>query len=102
MAIKLSNWDPADYIKDEGDVIAHLEAAFESGDPATIAAMLGAVARSSGVAQIARKAGVSRETIYSSLTREGDPRLSTLTSVLAALGFGLSIHRVEPHELEHS
>lgn len=102
MALKLKKWDPADRITDEEDVIAHLEAAFETGDPATIASMLGAVARSRGVAEIARKAGVSRETIYSSLTSEGDPRLSTLTSVLSALGFVLSIHRAEPRELEHS
>ena len=38
---------------------------------------------------VSRESGVSREALYRALSEEGNPRLSTLTSVLSALGFGL-------------
>jgi probable addiction module antidote protein len=98
MAIETTKWDTADFIHDEEDVIVFLTNAFEEGDPAYIAHVLGAVARSKGVTEIARKAGVSRETIYSSLTKDGDPRLSTLTGVFSAMGLVLSVHRCEATE----
>ena len=38
---------------------------------------------------VAREAGVTREALYKSLSEEGDPRLTTLLGVLAALGVTL-------------
>jgi probable addiction module antidote protein len=42
-----------------------------------------------------REAGVSRESLYRALSENGDPRLSTLTAVLAALGLRLTVQTVE-------
>ena len=53
-------WDPADYLEDEGDVAAYLEAAFEDGDPREIARALGDVARSKGMTAVAAKSGLGR------------------------------------------
>jgi probable addiction module antidote protein len=39
---------------------------------------------------VARDAGVTREALYKALRAEGDPRLSTLVKVLAALGIKLT------------
>ena len=91
MALKTTKWDLADYILTPEDVIEHVRLAFEDGDPAFIARILGDVARSKGATEIARRSGVSRETIYKSLTKDGDPRLSTLVGVLRALGLDLSV-----------
>ena len=91
MALETTRWDPADHIETADDVAAYLEAAFEDGDPAVIATMLGAVARSRGMTAIAKEAGVTREALYRALSEKGDPRLSTLVGVVNALGFRLKI-----------
>lgn len=89
--LKFREFDPAEYIKTEEDVILHLEAAFEDGDPAVISDMIGAVARSQGMAEVAVKTGLSRESLYRALSPKGNPKLSTLVEVLAALGMRLSV-----------
>jgi probable addiction module antidote protein len=89
--IETSIFDPAEYIVTEEDVILHLEAAFEDGHPGVISDMIGAVARSQGMAAIAAKTGLSRESLYRALSPKGNPKLSTLVEVLAALGLRLSV-----------
>lgn len=86
MTVELERWDIADNLKTAEHVAAYLEAVFEDGDPPLIAAALGDVARSKGMTEIARNAGVSRDTLYKALTEKGDPRLSTFIGVMKALG----------------
>jgi probable addiction module antidote protein len=90
MNLETFRWDPADNIKSAEDAAAYLEAAFEDGDPAVITTMLGAVARSRGMTGIAREAGVTREALYRALSKDGDPRLTTILGVLKALGLRLT------------
>lgn len=85
-ALKTIVWDPAEYLDTPASVAAYLEAAFEEGDPALIAAALGDVARAQGMTQLAAQAGVTREALYKALSPTGDPRLSTLLGVMKALG----------------
>lgn len=82
-------WDPADYLEDEGDVVAYLEAAFEDGDPGVIAGALGDVARSRGMTAVAAKSGLGRESLYKALSRDGNPGFATVLNVLQALGLRL-------------
>lgn len=89
MAIETRLWDPVEYLTTPGRIMAYLEAAFEEGDPAMIAAALGDVARAKGMTQVAAQAGVTREALYKALTADGDPRLSTFLGVLKALGIKL-------------
>ena len=67
----------------------YLEAAFEDGDPALIAAALGDLARAMGMTDLASRAGVTREALYKALSPTGDPRLSTFLGVMKALGIKL-------------
>jgi probable addiction module antidote protein len=53
--------DPADYLQTKEDILYYLEAAMEGNDPKHIANALGDVARSQGMTEIARKAGVGRQ-----------------------------------------
>lgn len=85
-AIKTTVWDPAMYLASPRSIAAYLEAAFEDGDPALIAAALGDVARAQGMTQLANHAGVTREALYKALSPTGDPRLSTFVGVMKALG----------------
>jgi probable addiction module antidote protein len=89
MAIETNLWNPAEYLTTNVRRMGYLEAAFEEGDPAVIAATLGDVARAKGMTQVAAEAGVTREALYKALTADGDPRLSTFLGVLKALGIRL-------------
>ena len=71
---------------------AYLEAAFEDGDPALIAAALGDIARAKGMSQIARETGLGRESLYKALSPDGNPEFSTVLKVVRALG--LRLHAV--------
>ena len=82
-------WDPADHLKTEEDIVAYLEAALEEADPALVAAALGDIARAKGMTQVARDAGLGRESLYKALSPAGNPEFATILKVVAALGLQL-------------
>lgn len=87
------DFDAADYLETEEDVVFFLDAALEGGDVAHIAKALGIVARSKGMTEIARRTGVKRQALYHALSEAGNPTLATLTAVLDALGLRMRIDR---------
>lgn len=91
--LKTTRWDSANYLKTERDIANYLEAVFEDGDPALIAHSLGVVARARGMAQVAKKAGLGRESLYKALSEDGNPKLETIVKIMRALGFKLSVVR---------
>ena len=91
--VKLRPFDPAEHLQTEEDILYYLEAAMEGNDPRHIASALGDVARSRGMTEIARKAGVGRQALYGALSETGNPTLETLTAVLKALGLQLTVQR---------
>jgi len=86
---KLKKWDMADHINTPEDVIAYLDAALEDNDPELLAAVLGDIARSRGMSEVARASGLTREGLYRSLSETGKPTADTLFKVFAALGIRL-------------
>jgi probable addiction module antidote protein len=94
--LKTTVWDPAEHLETEQDIAAYLEAAFEEGDSSLIAAALGDIARATGMAQIARDAGLGRESLYKALSPEGNPEFATIMKVVNALGLKLHASPVAP------
>ena len=84
-----SLWDPAEHLKTEEDMAEYLEAALEEGDPTLIAAALGDIARAKSMTQVAREAGLGRESLYKVLSPAGNPEFATILKVVAALGLQL-------------
>ena len=82
-------WSAADHLNTEEDVVAYVDAAFEDGDPALIAAALGDIARAKGMTNVAADAGLGRESLYKSLSVEGNPAFDTVLKVTRALGIRL-------------
>ena len=93
---EVSDWDLADYLKTEEDVIYLLEEALEDYDPAVWQHILGYVARSAGMAKIAKKTGLNRESLYKALKEEAHPRFDTIMQILKAMGFKLMITPITP------
>jgi len=90
MNLKTTLWDASEFLDSPESIAAYLEAVFEVGDPALIAAALGDVARAIGMTQLASQAGVTREALYKALSPTGDPKLSTFLGVMKALGLKLA------------
>ena len=84
-------WDASEYLKTEQDIIEYLDAAAETGDPTLMQAAIGDVAKARGMGQIAEAAGVGRESLYKSLSKDGNPSFQTIVKVVQALGGSLTI-----------
>jgi len=89
--LQVSVFDPVDYLDSDQAMVAYLEAAFEENDPAFLMAALSDVIRARGMAEVASKAGLGRESLYKTLKPGAEPRLGTILRLLGALGIRLSI-----------
>ena len=86
-----TRYDVAEHLRNPEEMAAYLEASIEeaNGDAAFIAKALGDIARAKGMAQVARDAGLSRESLYKALSGERTPAFDTILRVVAALGLEL-------------
>lgn len=91
---KTRPFDMANYLRDEDEVAEYLRQVLEDGDPSELAAALGDIARARGMTQLARDTGLSRESLYKSLSGERAPSSDTLFKVIRAMGFKLSLQPV--------
>jgi probable addiction module antidote protein len=88
-------WDPATHLATADDVAAYLEAALQDSDPQLVAAALGDRARAKGMSQVARDAGLGRESLYKSSSSSGNPELATVLKVISALGLEFHVNAVD-------
>ncbi len=85
-------YDVAEQLRTPEEMAAYLDAWFEEApdDAAGIARALGDIARARGMAQVARDAGLSRESLYKALSENGNPSFATVLKVARALGVRLN------------
>jgi probable addiction module antidote protein len=86
-----TRYDVAEHLRTPDEMAAYLEACLEEadGDAAFIAKALGDIARARGMTQVARDAGLSRESLYKALSGERSPGFDTILKVVNALGLKL-------------
>lgn len=86
-----TRYDVAEHLRTPEEMAAYLEACLEEadGDAAFIAKALGDIARAKGMSQVARDAGLSRESLYKALSGDRSPSLDTILKVIDALGLKL-------------
>lgn len=91
MTEPFSRFDAADYLKTPTEMAAYLDACFEedAGDGVLIRAALNDIARAKGMTQVAREAGLGRESLYKALGSTGNPEFATIMKVMKALGLRL-------------
>ena len=82
-------WDPAEHLETGDDMAAYLNVALEEGDLSLIMASLGDIARARRMASIAHETGLGRESLYKSLSPDGNPEFATVLKVMRALGLRL-------------
>ena len=86
-----SRYDVAEHLRSSEEMAAYLEACIEeaNGDATFIAKALGDIARAKGMAQVAKDAGLSRESLYKALSGDRAPSFDTILKVTQALGIKL-------------
>jgi probable addiction module antidote protein len=91
--LQITPYDVAEHLRTPEEIALFLEACFEEGgyDAPFIAKALGDVARARGMTQVAKSAGLSRESLYKGLSGTRSPSLETVLRVLGALGLELRV-----------
>ena len=93
---RTTRYDVAEHLHTPEEMAAYLEACLveANGDAAFIAKALGDIARAKGMSQVARDAGLSRESLYKALSGERSPGFDTILRVIEALGLKLHAQAV--------
>ncbi|MHB8478237.1 MAG: addiction module antidote protein [Steroidobacteraceae bacterium] len=82
----------ADHLRTEADIAVYIEAMLADGDARAVPVALRTIVDAvGGMAALAEKTGLSRETLYRTLSERGNPRLDTLAVILAAFGLRLTV-----------
>ncbi len=89
MSTKL--FDIAEYLDSDEDIRQFLEEAASSGDSSDLIHALNIAARARGMSEVARQSGVTRASLYKSLSENGNPRLDTISKIAGAFGCRLTL-----------
>lgn len=89
--VKTSGYDVAEHLRTPEEMAAYLDAWLEEApdDVSGIVRALGDIARAKGMSQVAKDAGLSRESLYRALSADGNPSFATVIKVARALGVRL-------------
>lgn len=89
--VKVSAYDVAEHLRTPEEMAAYLDAWLEEApdDISGISRALGDIARAKGMSQVAKDAGLSRESLYRALSAGGNPSFATVLKVARALGVRL-------------
>ena len=91
--ITFAKYDAADYINNKETVIAFLEGALEENDPDFLLEAIRDIARSKGMAKIAKELGIDRAGLYKSLAPDGNPSFKTVFKLLDILGLQIKLEQ---------
>ena len=91
MTEKITPFDIAEYLESDADIQAFLKEVVTTGDTADFIHALNIAARAKGMTEVARQAGVTRASLYKSLSEDGNPRFDTIAKIVDALGCKLVV-----------
>ena len=91
LPLKLVAFDAARYLDDDAAIAEYMTAVLETGNPDLLLLALGDVARARGMAQVAKDAGLGRESLYKALAPGAKPRFETVMKVAQALGVKFTV-----------
>jgi len=96
MKKKLARFDAAEYLDNEEVIAEYLNAALEDENPDVFLVAISDVAKGWGMAQLAKDAGLGRESLYKALAPGAKPRYDTVLKLIRALG--VELHAVPAHK----
>jgi probable addiction module antidote protein len=91
MTQQTTPYNPFDYLENQEEINKYLNDTFADDDPRLFIVALGHLARKKGMSQVAKAAGLNRESLYKALSENGQPKFSTIRKVTKALGCKLAV-----------
>lgn len=91
MSLKINHFDISEHLKTDEDIQGFLKEVADTGNTSDLIHALGIAARAKGMSEVAMNAGVTRASLYKSLSEDGNPRFETVSKIVNALGCKLSI-----------
>ena len=89
MAEKLLPFGMARYLGSDEAIAEYLTQVLADGDSDELLSAIGHIAKAKGMAQVAKDAGLGRESLYKALAPGAKPRFDTILRVARALGVTL-------------
>lgn len=89
MTTQTTPYNPFDYLESKEEINEYLNNAFMDDDPRIFIVALGYLARKKGMAQVAKETGLNRESLYKSLSGDGNPGFATIKKITKVLGVNL-------------
>jgi len=87
--MKVKPFNPAEYLQTEEEIAEYLNQAYDDEDPEVFVIALGNVILARGVAEVARRAGLNRESLYKLVSGKTRPKWETVHALMRALGLKL-------------
>ncbi|NOX80458.1 MAG: putative addiction module antidote protein [Deltaproteobacteria bacterium] len=91
MTIETKHFDIAEHLNTPEEIRCFLQEVAATGDESDFIHALNTAARAMGMTEVAKKAGVTRASLYKSLAEDGNPKFTTISKVTKALGCKLAI-----------
>jgi probable addiction module antidote protein len=91
--VTVSDWDPAEIIETKEDVVAFLDGSLQEDDPEFLLKTIGHIARSKGMAHLARELNLNRKGLYKAFSEKDNPSFLTVVKVLDNPGFRLRVEQ---------
>lgn len=90
--MKTQKYQISDYLKTQEDIFYYIDSVLEDGNKEILLEALRNIAiAKGGMGNLAKEAGLNRESLYKTLSENGNPKYETLTTIIKALGFRLSV-----------
>ncbi len=90
--MKTQKYQTSDYLKTQEDIFYYIDSALEDGNKEILLEALRNIAiAKGGMGNLAKETGLNRESLYKTLSENGNPKYETLTTIIKALGFRLSV-----------
>ena len=94
MVSGLKEFDAAEALIKQADIIEYLNVVLEENDLGAFAEALGTVARAEGITEILESSGLAMEALYKALRSKSAPRLDTINAALNSLGLKLTVQPI--------
>jgi len=90
--LKTRKFEVLDYLKTEKDIEDYLNVVLEEGDYKFLPVALADIARArKAMTSVAKAAGVTRTSLYQSLSENGNPAFETIAKVVRILGYRFTL-----------
>ena len=89
--VTYSTFEVADYLNNETVISEYLSIAAQDENPDVLILALSEVAKARGMAQVAKDAGLGRESLYKALRQGSKPRFETITAIMRALNVQIAV-----------